>query len=199
MDFTFKIFYNKFNLEEILRRRNAMQTLIEFFGFTDFTNALWNTVGYLALIIIIIGVFSERYRNILITVGAGVLAYYAGIFLHNPMFATLQALIVFSGLLSITGTPKRPAMFIMIALTAAAYLFLITDGAIVDAWTFMGSLGLLGIAFGLIILPKHYGFILMAVGGTLLVIYAFAVAAWVFFFLNIFFIIANIYTLQKQH
>jgi hypothetical protein len=37
----------------------------------------------------------------------------------------------------------------------------------------------------------------MAAGGILLIFYAFQVDAWVFFLLNIFFAIANIYTWWK--
>ncbi len=175
-----------------------MQTLLEFFGFTTLWGIVWNAAGYLAFISIIIGVFSERYRNALITFAAGALALYSGIFLHNPLFTALEILIVISGLLQWTKISKRRAVAIMVMLTGLAYLLLLGGGAITDAWSFVGSLGLLGIAFGLIILPKPFGFVLMAAGGVLLVVYGFAVEAWVFFFLNIFFVFANIRTWLKR-
>ena len=175
-----------------------MHTLTEFFGFTSPISTFWNLSAYLAFTIIIAGVLSEKYRNLLITYGAGVLALYAGTFLHDPLFMLLQILIVISGiLLSIKPLPKNVAVAIMIFSTVAAYLFLIINGSITSVSAFIGSIGLLGIAFGLIALPKRYGFLLMAVGGILLFIYAFYVSAWVFFFLNIFFTLANIKKLYE--
>ena len=174
-----------------------MQTLIEIFGFTTLENSVWNATAYLAFINIIVGVFWERGRNTLITIGAGTLSLYAGVFLHNYLFTALQVLIVISGILQWIKISQRPAMITMTLLTVATYIFLATNGIINDIWAFTGSLGLLGIAFGLIILPKHYGFIIMAMGGVFLVLYAFNVQAWVFFLLNIFFAIANIYTWRK--
>lgn len=170
-----------------------MQSLIEFFGFTSPNSTFWNLSAYLAFIVIIIGVLAEKYRNILITCGAGVLALYAGIFLHDPLFTVLQTLIVLSGvLLSIKKLPKDTAVAIMIFFTAAAYLLLLAGGAITNVLALIGSIGLLGIAFGLTTLPKRCGFLLMALGGILLIIYAAYISAWVFFFLNIFFTLANI-------
>ena len=174
-----------------------MQTLIEILGFTTLENGIWNTVSYLAFTSIIIGVFWERGRNILITIGAGALALYAGIFLHNYLFTALQVLIIVSGVLQWLKVSQRPAMITVTFLTIATYVFLAFNGIISNTWAFTGSLGLLGIAFGLIILPKHYGFIIMAIGGVFLVLYAFNVQAWVFFLLNIFFAGANIYTWRK--
>lgn len=175
-----------------------MRVLTEFFGFTSPISTFWNLSAYLAFIIIIIGVLSEKYRNVLITFGAGVLALYAGIFLHHPLFATLQTLIVLSGiLLSAKKLSKPGTVTIMVILTIAAYLFLMMGGAITNVSAFIGSSGLLGIAFGLAALPKRYGFLLMALGGILLIIYTSYISAWVFFFLNIFFTVANIKKLYQ--
>ncbi len=176
-----------------------MQMLIEFFGFTTLANSIWNAVAYMAFIGIIIAVLWERYRNVLMTLGAAILASYAGFFLYNPLFTTLQALIVVSGLLQLMKAPKRTSMAVLMTLTVVAYLFLTLSGAVADGWALIGSLGLLGIAFGLAVLPNRYGFLLMAVGGVLLIFYAFAVKAWVFFFLNIFFAVANIRTWRRFH
>lgn len=155
---------------------------------------VWDTVSYLAFIIIIIGVFCDRYRNWLITMGAIVLAVYAAEFLHNRLLATLQIVIAFSGVLQLCRVPRELSKCAMIGSAMGAYYSLTTKNAIADIWSFIGSLGLLGIAFGLITLPKRYGFLVMATGGLLLVLYSFIIGAWVFFFLNIFFFIANIRT-----
>ncbi len=175
-----------------------MQALAGFFGFTTLAGVIWNSVAYLAFILIIIGVFSDRYRNILMTFGAAVLALYAAIFLHNPLFAALQTLIVVSGFLQLAKVSKRTAMATMVIFTAVAYLFLALNGSIANIWALLGSLGLLGIAFGLVALPQHNGFLLMATGGVLLIVYAFTVAAWVFFLLNVFFTVANIRVWRKR-
>jgi type IV secretory pathway TrbL component len=50
----------------------------------------------------------------------------------------------------------------------------------------------LGIALGLTQLPKKRGFAIMALGGLLIVIYAWALQIWVFFILNIVFFAANL-------
>ncbi len=174
-----------------------MQILLEFLGFTSLTSSLWNAASYLAFIAIIIGVFWERYRNWLITIGAMALAIYAAAFLKNTLLTTLQIVITISGILQLCRVSRNSAMRIMIGCTVAAYFFLIFKNAIADAWSFVGSLGLLGIAFGLTILPKRYGFLVMAAGGLLLVAYSFIINAWVFFFLNIFFFVANLRTWNK--
>jgi len=174
-----------------------MQVMLEFLGFTSLTSSLWNTVSYLAFILIIVGVFYERGRNWLITIGAIVLAIYAAIFLQNTLLTTLQIVITISGILQLCRVPRNSAMRIMIGCTVAAYFFLIFKNAIADTWSFAGSLGLLGIAFGLTILPKRYGFLVMAAGGLLLVAYSFVISAQVFFFLNIFFFVANLRTWNK--
>ena len=170
---------------------------LDFFGFTTITNSVCNIVSYIAFVAIIAGALSERYRNMLIVSGAVILAAYAEIFLKNPLFAALQALIIVSGILQWAKLRRYYAMIIMIMLTAAVYVFLYLSGAIADGYALIGSFGLLGIAFGLVILPKHYGFLFMAAGGLLLVIYAFHTAAWGFFFLYIFFSIANMHAWQK--
>ncbi len=171
-----------------------MQVLAEFLGFTSLASSLWNTISYLAFIAIITGVFWERCRNWLITMGAIVLAVYAAIFLQNTLLTTLQIVIAISGILQLCRVSRSSAMLTMIGCTIVAYLFLIFENAIVDDWSFVGSFGLLGIALGLTILPKRDGFLVMAAGGLLLIGYSFVIGAWVFFFLNIFFFIANLYT-----
>ncbi|KKS88385.1 hypothetical protein A2567_00230 [Candidatus Azambacteria bacterium RIFOXYD1_FULL_42_11] len=169
-----------------------MQTIIQFLGFTTTTGIIWNSLAYIAFIGIIIGVSSEQYRNWLITIGALVLAFYASIFLHDPLFTILQSIVVFSGFSQLLYRPKLYTTLALILATFLSYLFLILNGEIANIWSFIGSLGLLGIAFGLIILPKRFGFLVMAVGGVFLTIYAYTVSAWVFFFLNIFFAIVNV-------
>lgn len=169
-----------------------MQTLIQFLGFTTLASSIWNVVAYIAFIGIIIGVSLEKYRNWFITIGALVLVFYAGIFLHDPLFTILQSMIVFSGFLELTKTPKRLATKSLILAVLLLYAILLKNGVIADMWSFIGSLGLLGIAFGLIILPKRFGFLVMAMGGAFLTIYAYTVSAWVFFLLNIFFARANV-------
>lgn len=176
-----------------------MQTLIQFLGFTTLTSSAWNAVAYIAFIGIIIGVSSERYRNLLFTVGAFVLALYASIFLHNQLFATLQMVIVVSGFLQLLKfSDSRFSIGLLSLFTLASYLNLTLNGVVSEIWSFIGSLGLLGIAFGLVVLPKRFGFLIMTMGGIFLVIYAFTVSAWVFFFLNIFFAIVNIKTWHKN-
>ena len=153
---------------------------------------LWDAVAYLALTLIIVGVFWERGRNFLFAAGSVILAAYAWFFLNNTLFAILQALIIVSAILAIEKVSKIRTATILIALTVIAYILLILSNWITDIWSLLGSFGLIGIAFGLVVLPARWGFILMAIGGVLLTIYSVAVSAIVFLLLNIFFSIANI-------
>lgn len=176
-----------------------MEVLAEFLGFTSLNSGLWNAASYLAFIAIIIGVFWEKYRNWLITGGAIVLAIYAAAFLKSTLLTTLQIVIIISGILQLLRISKNLMTPAMIGVTIAAYYHLVSKNAIADIWSFIGSLGLLGTAFGLTILPKRCGFLVMAAGGTLLIVYSFVIGAWVFFFLNIFFFIANLHTWRRAH
>lgn len=160
-------------------------------------DAVWNIVSYSAFIVIIVGVFSEKYRNIFFTLGSAALAAYAAVFLNNPLLTVLQILIVISGILQLLKTSRFMTMLMMSVFTITGYLALFDNGLIGDTWPLVGSFGLLGIAFGIAMLPNRYGFITMASGGVLLTLYAFIVSAWVFFFLNIFFTVANVRTYYK--
>lgn len=174
-----------------------MQILLQFLGFTTTSGIIWNTLAYIAFVGIIIGVYWEKYRNSIITMGALILMFYASTFLNNRLFEVLQMLIVISGILQLISLPKKFSIGILTLVTIAA-LNLLLGEIISNIWAFIGSLGLLGMAFGLIILPKRFGFLVMAMGGAFLTIYAFTVAAWVFFFLNAFFAVSNIVMWHKN-
>lgn len=172
--------------------------IAEFFGFATIESTLWNLAAYVALAAIIIGVFHNRLRNFLFLFGAGMLAAYASLFLDNKIFAILQVLVMASAILQIKSVSKRRAIVIMSVLAAVVYLFLLWSDAIENTWALIGSIGLLGLAFGLMTLPKRSGFILMATAGILLALYAFEANARVFFLLNIFFTAANLYSWKRQ-
>ena len=158
---------------------------------------LWNLVGYGAFVLIIVGVLWEKYRNILLTVGAATLALYAALFLENELFTVLQMMIVTSGLLQLLQCPRKTSAFVISIFAVVACVMLLVHGAIASAYDILGGLGLMGIAFGVAFLPARNAFVLMTGGGVLMVVYAFSASAWVFFFLNIFFAIANIKTLYS--
>ena len=86
----------------------------------------------------------------------------------------------------------------MVVMTVLVCLFLVFGGNIADTWSAVGAFGLLGIVYGMLCLPNSAGFILMAGGGVLLVVYGFVVEAWVFFLLNIFFAVSNIVMWHKS-
>ena len=169
-----------------------MKTLLELLGFTSVASTAWNLAAYVAFIGIIIGVSSERHRNVLTAIGAVILGLYAWLFLHNPLFATLQVLIVISICLQWAKLSRQHTMLAMLPLTLLAYFLLAKNGAIADVWSLIGSFGFLGIAFGLVVLPKKFGFLLLVAGGALLTVYAYHVSAWVFFLLNVFYVIESV-------
>lgn len=169
-----------------------MQELVNFLGFTSLESTIWNIIGYGAFMAIIVGVLYEKYRKPLFVIGPLLLIPYAGIFLKDPVFTNLQILITVAGILQLLNQPQRFSMKAMILLTIAAFASLVFNGSLVDVWALVGSLGLLGIAFGSIRLPKHDAFALMTIGGLLLIVYSYVTQVWIFFFLNIFFVVANI-------
>lgn len=169
-----------------------METVLALFGFTTLESTLWNLAAYVAFISIIIGVCYERGRTVLITLGALVLALYAGFFLKDPVFAALQTLITVSGVMQLRQVERRTSIIILLFLTICAVSLLAFGGVLQDNTTLVGVGGLLAIAFGIILLPQFTAFLVMAIGGILLADYAWAVGAWVFFWLNIFFALANI-------
>ncbi|TSC64853.1 MAG: hypothetical protein G01um101491_136, partial [Parcubacteria group bacterium Gr01-1014_91] len=101
-------------------------------------------------------------------------------------------LITVSGVLQLCHTGRKASVVVMSALTIIALIFLVLGGALQSVAMTVGIGGLLGIAFGIVLLPRGNAFVLMTLGGVLLVGYALVVGAWVFFWLNIFFVFANI-------
>ncbi len=169
-----------------------MTSALTLFGLTTLKSTLWNLAAYAAFISIIVGVCYERGRNVLITVGAAVLALYSGFFLKDPVFAALQTIITASGIMQLCRAGRKVSIVVISALTIIALTFLVLDGALQSVAMTVGIGGLLGIAFGIALLPKGNAFVLMTLGGVLLVGYALTVGAWVFLWLNIFFALANI-------
>jgi len=163
---------------------------------------VWNFVAYSAATMIIVSLFLPKYRNLIFLVTAVVLAVYSGYFLQNKIFMSLQFIIAFSAFLAM----RREVTFRSVKETShtffdgcaiasvafIVFIYLIATGVVNDLWSYVGIFGLLGIAFGLVIIPEiKFGFIIMAVSGGLLAIYAFVTDATVFVFLNAFFAAAN--------
>lgn len=169
-----------------------MEALLAMFGFTTPVSTLWNLAAYGGFICIIVGVLYERMRNILIVFGSAVLAFYSALFLKDAVFAALQTLIAVSGVMQIFHCKRKTSTMTMVVLTVVALSLLIFGGALQSIATIVGVLGLLGIAFGIVFLPRRSAFVLMTIGGILLTAYAWTFGAWVFFWLNIFFALANI-------
>lgn len=169
-----------------------MEALFTVLGFTTLESTLWNLAAYVAFVGIIVGVLYEPLRNHLITAGAAILAAYSALFLHNPMFAALQTIIAVSGAMQLWRVPSWHATNTILTLTVIAVSVLVFGCASHGNQTMLGVIGLVGIAFGLVLAPRRSGFGLMAAGGVLLVAYAWIVGAWVFFWLNIFFALANV-------
>ena len=169
-----------------------MMSVSAMLGFTTLQSTLWNLAAYAAFVGIIVGVLYERARNILLTVGGGMLACYSAFFLKNTLFPPLQIIVTVSGALQLYRVDRRKTIVTMSALTFATLVVLTFIGALQNAILVVGIGGLLGIALGIMLLPRRSAFALMTTGGILLVAYAWSSGAWVFFWLNIFFALANI-------
>lgn len=172
--------------------------MFELLGFTGLASTLWNILAYLGMIVIIVAVVSKKYRNHFFFWGPLALFLYAAFFLHNPLLAGLQLIIAASGLLNLLEL-KEYAFLRMGVLTVIIYSILLISGSINGIWCWIGSFGLLGIGLGLTQLPKKRSFIIMSIGGALIVLYSgpWALKIWIWFILNLFFFGANILTLLR--
>lgn len=168
-----------------------MTELLSALGFTTLESIIWNLAAYAAFVVIIVGVLHERLRNILLTVGGAVLALYSGVFLKDALFATLQTLLTISGVMQLAHIKRGTSIATMLALTTVALVLLVLIEVLQNENAFAGVGGLLGITFGIVLLPRPSAFALMTLGGILLIVYAWTAGLWVFFFLNIFFVLAN--------
>jgi len=157
----------------------------------------WDGAAYLAFFFIILAIYREQFVNGTLAVCAVVLGVYAWFFLEISLLATLQGLIFASASLQWAKVPRRRGIIIMGVLTFAAYAWLVFNGDLTDIKALLGSFGLLGIAGGLMLLPLRLAFLVMAIGGTLLVFYSYP-DAMVFVLLNGVFVIVNIKNYWKN-
>ena len=174
-----------------------MEQLLNLLGFTNTASILWNILAYTGMILITIAVLSSKWRNQLFFWGPLALLIYAWLYLHDPILTGLQFIITVSGALNLRNI-KKLSSFIVIALAVIVFVVLLATGKISGLWSWFGALGLLGIALGLAQLPHKRGFAIMALGGLLIVIYAFALQIWVFFALNLIFFVANLLELKRN-
>jgi len=180
-----------------------MEQIFNLLGFTDVVSTLWNILAYAGMILITVAVVSTRWRNQFFVWGPIILLLYAWFYLHNPILAGLQLVVTVSGILNLLNAEKRVSFFVfapavIITLAVIVFAALLTTGQISGLWPWFGALGLLGIALGLTQLPHKRGFGIMALGGLLIVVYAFALQIWVFFVLNMIFFVANLVELKKK-
>lgn len=172
-----------------------MEELLDFLGFSNPVGVVWNLAAYLGMIIITVAVCFDKYRNQFFVWGPLILLLYAWLYLGDPILTGLQLIVTISGALNLIGV-KKEAPCVIVFLTIVIYIFLLITGQFSNLWFWLGSFGLLGIAVGLIQLPHKRGFSVMALGGLLIAIYAFALQIWVFFVLNTVFFTANILELR---
>lgn len=168
-----------------------MEQILNLLGFTNTAGILWSLLAYLGMILIITAVVFPKWRNQFFVWGPLILLLYAWFYLHDPILTGLQFIITTSGILNFLNI-KKPAALIVIILAVVVFITLLANGNLVGLWSWLGALGLLGIALGLTQLPAKQGFLIMALGGLLIVIYALALQIWVFFILNAIFFAANI-------
>lgn len=174
-----------------------MEPILNFLGFTDMISTSWNLLGYTGMILIIIGVLFAKWRNRFFVWGPFILLIYAWFFLHDPILVGLQLVVTTSGVLNLRNIKKRAA-FIIIALSAVVFGILLITGQLFGLGSWIGALGLWGIALGFTQLPRKRGFTFMTLGGFLIMIYAFVFQVWVFFILNIFYVGVTIIELKKK-
>ncbi len=174
-----------------------METVLAFLGFTMFTGGVWNAIAYSAACAAIYATVYERGRYPVFAVAGFTLALYSYFFLHNTLFTTLQLALTVSALFQVCNIKPRTAKVLFGVVVAVALAFLFMGENITTLLDVFGILGLLGIAAGIISLPKPGAFFTMALSGGVLVVYAFLTGAWVFVALNFFFALANLWKWKK--
>ena len=167
-------------------------TFLELVGFDTPLGIFWNGVAYAAFAAIIWAFQKNRHINQTVFVCGIVLGIYAYWFLHNHLLAINQGLIAISALLLLIKVSRFRTIMIMAVLTTAAVVWLMQHGYFANITAVIGTAGLVGIAFGLILIPFSFGFATLVVASVLLSIYSYDAAAWVFLLLNIYFACLNI-------
>lgn len=175
-----------------------MNEILNFLGFNGTINTLWNLLAYVGMIVIIVAVISEKYRNHFFVWGPLSLLLYAWFYFHNPLLSGIQLIITVSGGLNLMKI-KKNAPLIVFVLTLIIYTLLIISGSISGFWSLIGSFGLWAIGMGITQLPKKRSFVIMSIGGVLIVLYSgpWALKIWIWFFLNAFFFGANVIKLLR--
>ena len=169
-----------------------METILTFLGFTTLESTVWNVIAYGFVVLLIVATLREKHRYEFFAAGATALAVYSGLFLHNTLFTTLQIVVMISALLQVYKVSPKKSRVTLSLLTLCALIFLFLSGNLETRLDILGALGLSGIAFGIVMLPRQSAFIVMALGGGFLTWYAFVIPVWAFFILNMFYTGANI-------
>ncbi len=169
------------------------EKMFELLGFTNVASIFWNILAYLGMIVIIVGVVfkTEKWQSHFFVWGPLALMLYAWFFLHNPLLTGLQLIIAVSGILNLLKI-KKCALLVVCCLTMIIYILLSVTGSISGIWYWIGSFGLLWIGLGLTQLPKKKSFVMMAIGGALIILYGGALGIWIWFVLNVIFFAANL-------
>lgn len=161
-------------------------------------SGIWNALAYGAFGFLIYAFQTGRAIHVTVVLTGIVLGAYA-YFLGNMLFVFLQGLIVASSALQLMHVSRQYTTGLMLFLTAIVVVTLLLEEVIVGVTDVFGAVGLTGIAFGLIVLPARSGSLILTGSSALLALYSFTSGAWVFFFLNIFFMLINGNNWRKMH
>jgi len=165
----------------------------EVLGITTLADWIWNVIAWTAsLSVIVVAAWFKEYFNQVVTVAGSALGLYAAFFLHDPLFTTIQIIVATTAIMLWINAARSATTKTLIALTAAAYTLLWAMDLISNTTAFVGSLGLVALAAGLIFLPSFIGWAIMTGACVILSYYSFEVSAWVFLFLNVALGIVNI-------
>jgi len=178
-----------------LTQEKNVETVFSVLGFTTLEGVIWNSVAYAAVLAIIAALFLEKYdtlRYTIFAISGVVLVAYSHFSLHDVLFTILQTVITISALFQLLKFKPWSARVSLGLLTFIAIILLVFNGNLNSTLSAVGAVGFIGIAAGVVLLPLRAAFIVMAVGGAFLIGYAWETAAWVFFILNIVFVIANL-------
>lgn len=170
-----------------------MEALLEFLGFTTLEGIIWNSVAYISVLAIVYAVLFEKGRFVVFAIAGALLALYSHFFFHSVLFTTLQVVVSISAILQVLKVDAFSQKVLLAFITFYAFVFLFTQGELNTALNMVGAFGFLGIAVGIIMLPRVHAFLVMALGGGALIVYAFALSAWPFFVLNVFYTMANVW------
>lgn len=170
------------------------QAVLNTLGFISLWSTVFHSLAYAGLIICTRGIVDKKRQAWLFLFGVSLLLSFA-LYGGDPIFIGAQSIIALASLMRVRGVQDAPLITFAVAILTFADLFI--NGHLNSGVQQLGSAAMLGLAFGVALVPKTGGNALLAIGGSLMTYYAYLVWSLPFLVLNIPFTIAALVELER--